>query len=164
MEEVTIQNPVCSQCNLEIVKETKFCANCGFPENGEEKEKAIFHANKVMKKNEVIDNQKKIKSARNTLYWMAGISFVYGLFYFIRIQDSASLIIQTIISMVYLVLAYWSQKKPFAALLSGLLLYLTIIATLAIVEPTSISSGIIFKIIIITFLSKGVYSASQSAK
>jgi len=130
MEEITAQHPLCSQCSAEIIEASKFCTHCGFPENGDEKEKAIFHAKKAMKKNQVKDDHEKINSARNTLYWMA----------------------------------YWSQKKPFAALLSALLLYLMVIAINAIVEPTTIFKGILIKIIILSFLIKGVSSAHQGAK
>ncbi|WP_299223061.1 zinc-ribbon domain-containing protein [uncultured Aquimarina sp.] len=164
MEEITIQHPLCSQCSTEITSETKFCTHCGFPENGDEKEKAVFHAKKAMKKNQTIDDHKKINSARNTLYWIAGINLVFGFIYFFTSQDVASLIVQIIVGAIYLVLAYWSQKKPFAAILSGLLFYLTMIAILAIAEPATIFSGIIFKVIIIAFLVKGVYSASQNSK
>ncbi|MDY8136864.1 zinc ribbon domain-containing protein [Aquimarina sp. 2201CG5-10] len=164
MEEITIQNVSCSQCSTEMTLETKFCTNCGYPQNGNEKEKAVFHANRVMKNSQIKDDEKRIKSARNTLYWMAGLSFAFGLILFFRTQDTIELIVQTIVSGIYLLLAYWSQQKPFAAILSGLLLYLTIIAILAIVDPFTIFSGIIFKVIIIAFLVKGVYSASQNNK
>ncbi|WP_108803447.1 zinc ribbon domain-containing protein [Aquimarina sp. Aq107] len=165
MEEIAIQQPLlCSQCNTEINLESKFCTECGFPENGDEKEKAVYHARKAMKKNQIIDDHKRINSARKTLYWMAGISFVVGLIYFFRTQDTGELIAQMVIAAIYLMLAYWSQKKPFAAILSGLLLYLTILAIITIAEPTTIFKGIIFKIVIIAFLAKGVYSASQYSK
>ncbi|WP_299432901.1 zinc ribbon domain-containing protein [uncultured Aquimarina sp.] len=164
MEEITIQQPLCSQCNTEITLETKFCTNCGFPENGDEKEKAIYHAKKAMKKNQIKDNDKKINSARTTLYWMAGIFFVSGLFLFFILDDIGTLIAGVILAVIYLVLAYWSQKKPFAAILSGLLLYLMVIALNVIMEPTTLFKGIIMKIIILSFLIKGVYSASQNSK
>ncbi|MDH7448370.1 zinc-ribbon domain-containing protein [Aquimarina sp. 2201CG14-23] len=164
MEEIAIQQPLCSQCSAEITSTSKFCTHCGFPENGDEKEKAVFHAKKAMKKNEIMDDHKRISSARNTLYWIAGINLVLGFIHFFASQDIASLIVQIIVGAIYLVLAYWSQKKPFAAILSGLLFYLTMIAILAIAEPATIFSGILFKIIIIAFLAKGVYSASQNSK
>jgi len=164
MEEITIQYPVCSQCSTEMISASKFCTHCGFPEQGDEKEKAIFHAKKVMKKNQVADDHKKINSARNTLYWMAGIFFVFGLFYFFTTNDTGTLIVNVILAVIYLVLAYWSQTKPFAALLSALLLYIMVIALNAIVEPMSLIQGILFKIIIIAFLVKGINSASQQSK
>jgi len=164
MEEITIQQPLCSECSTEIITASKFCANCGFPENGDEKEKAVFHAKKVMKKNEIMDDHKKINSARNTLYWMAGIFFVFGLFYFFTTEDVGVLIVNTILSAIYLVLAFWSQKKPFAAILSALFLYVTVIVLNAIEEPLTLVQGILFKIIIFSFLIKGLYSAPRSKK
>ncbi|GAA4111582.1 hypothetical protein GCM10022393_09400 [Aquimarina addita] len=164
MEEITIQSALCSQCNFGITLETKFCTHCGFPEHGDEKEQAVFHANKVMKKSKIKDDAKKINSARKTLYWMAGIFFVFGLFYYFTLQDISVLLVNVVLAVIYLVLAYWSQKKPFAALLSALLLYLTVVAMNAIAEPVSLFQGIIFKILIISFLIKGINSASQTAK
>lgn len=164
MEEITIQHPLCSQCSTEITEASKFCTYCGFPENGDEKEKAIFHAKRAMKKNQIKDAHKKINSARNTLYWMAGLFFITGLFIFFTVDDMATLIASTILAIIYLVLAYWSQKKPFAALLSALLLYLMVIAVNAIVDPTTLYKGILIKIIILSFLMKGISSSYQGAK
>lgn len=164
MEDITIPRILCSQCETEINSETKFCTNCGYPENGDEKEKALFHANKVMKKSQTKDDQKKIKSARNTLYWIAGIFFVSGLFLFFVSKDIPTLIFSAILAAIFLVLAYWSQHKPFAALLSALLLYIMVIALNAIVEPMTIFKGVLVKVIILSFLIKGVYSASQNDK
>ncbi|MGY3791625.1 zinc-ribbon domain-containing protein [Aquimarina sp. 433] len=164
MEEITIQLPHCSQCNEEMLSNAKFCTYCGFPENGDDNEKAKFHAQKVLKKSQIREDRKKISSARNTLYWMAGIFFVSGLILFMNLGDIAVLIAGAILAIIYLVLAYWSQKKPFAAILSGLLLYLMVIAANVIVEPSSLFKGILLKVIILSFLIKGMYSASQSIK
>ena len=164
MEEITLSGAICSQCSAAITSDSKFCTNCGFPENGNEKEKTVFHANRAIKNNQIKDDKEKVNSARKTLYWMAGISFASGLIYFFMTQDITELIAQAIIAVIYLILAYWSQKKPFAAILSGLLLYLTIIAIMAIGDPLTIFRGVFIKILIIAFLVKGVYSASQIAK
>ena len=42
------------------------------------KDVAQFHAKNAMKKNQHMDADKKIKSARNTLYVMAGITIVFA--------------------------------------------------------------------------------------
>ncbi|MCK8522607.1 hypothetical protein M0D21_13565 [Aquimarina sp. D1M17] len=164
MEDLIQRETLCSQCNTPINGKTKFCANCGYPENGTEKEQSVYHANKVMKKNQVKEDQNRIKSGRNTLYWIAGISFFFGLITFLLNDDSTTFIVQIILAIIYLILAYWSQKKPFAALLSALLLYVLLIAADVVVEPASIFRGIIVKIIIISFLIKGVNSALQNSK
>ncbi len=164
MEEMVLPQTLCSQCNTTINTETKFCTNCGYPENGTEKEQATYHAQKVMKKSQAKDDHKRIKSARNTLYWIAGIFFVSGLFMYYTLQDNAILVTNVIVATIYLVLAYLSQEKPFVAILSGLLLYILVIALNGIVEPATLFKGILVKIIILSFLIKGVYSASQNAK
>ncbi|GAA0716484.1 hypothetical protein GCM10009430_12240 [Aquimarina litoralis] len=147
-----------------MLDNAKFCTYCGFPENGDDNEKAKFHAQRVLKKSQIREDRKKISSARNTLYWMAGIFFVSGLILFMNLGDIAVLIAGAILAIIYLVLAYWSQKKPFAAILSGLLLYLMVIVVNIIDEPSRIFEGILLKIIILSFLIKGMYSASQSVK
>ncbi|GAA4276799.1 zinc ribbon domain-containing protein [Aquimarina mytili] len=164
MEDVTVTKILCSQCNTEINSEAKFCTHCGYPENGDEKEKAKFHANKVMQKNKGFNDAKKIKSARNTLYWMAGIFLVSGLFLFFTLNDITILVANLILVVVYLILAYWSKQKPFAALLSALLLFLMVIALNTVLDPSSLFKGILIKIILLSFLIKGVYSASPNAK
>ena len=73
----------CSLCNSLIDDESVYCSECGYPEKGTEKEVAVFHANKVMEKNKNFDAAKKIKSARNVLYVMAGISFLSGDYIFL---------------------------------------------------------------------------------
>lgn len=164
MEEITIQTLRCSQCNEEMLGNAKFCTYCGFPENGDDHEKAKFHAQKVLKKSQIKEDRKKISSARNTLYWMAGIFFISGLVLYTNLDDIIVLIAGVILAVIYLVLAYWSQKKPFPAILSGLLLYLMVIVVNSIDEPSRIFEGILLKIIILSFLIKGMYSASQSIK
>ncbi|WP_179009170.1 zinc ribbon domain-containing protein [Winogradskyella forsetii] len=154
----------CSKCNTAILQENIFCQECGFPENGTEKDVAQFHARNVMKKNEHMDADKKIKSARNVLYVIAGITILAGLFYFFRDQDIAILVTNVILGIIYLVLGSWTSKKPLIAILLGLFLYLTTIIIAAIVDPATIIRGIIFKILIIAYLGKGVYSASSIKK
>lgn len=154
----------CSKCNTPITLETVFCSECGYPEHGTEQDVAKFHARNVMKKNEHIDADKKIKSARNVLYVMAGITFLFGFIYFFQDQDIAILVTNVVLGLIYLVLGSWTSKKPLVAILLGLLLYLTTIIISAIVDPATIIQGIIFKILIIAYLGKGVYSASSIKK
>jgi hypothetical protein len=158
------QATTCSKCDSIIEIENIFCSNCGYPEHGTEKDIAVFHANKAMERNKNMDAGKKIKSARNTLYVMAGVTFVFGVFLFFQDYDSAVLITNVILSLIYLVLGYWSMKKPVMALLLGLLLYLTTIIISAVFEPTTLVRGILWKVIIIAFLGKGLYSALSIKK
>jgi len=164
MEEVTIPEKVCSHCNASLEVNQKFCTSCGYPEDGTEKEKAVFHADSVMAHSKSKEAPKFIRRARNTLFFIAGITFLYGVFIFFSQDDSATLIVAALMTVIYVILGFWSQQKPLVALVLALLLYVTNIVLNAIIEPTTIHKGIIMKIIIIVFLAKGINSALHLRK
>ncbi|MFH4964698.1 hypothetical protein V8G69_06805 [Gaetbulibacter sp. M235] len=163
-EDIVTKLLECSICKTTLDSGSVYCSNCGFPENGTEKEIAIFHANKVIENRKIKDADDKIKSARNTLYVMSGISLVFGVILFFSMNDVSILITNVVLSIIYLVLAFWSSQKPLMALLLGLLLYLTTIIISAVVNPTTIIKGFLWKILIIAYLGKGIYSASAIKK
>ena len=77
-------------------------------------------------------------------------------------------IIDWIIAAIFIGLGVWSFYKPYVALISGLIFYLSLNLLFAIVDPMTIIKGIILKIIIISYLiysikvAKNERSASQS--
>ncbi|CAM1362024.1 conserved membrane hypothetical protein [Tenacibaculum sediminilitoris] len=154
----------CSFCKEQIEKDVVFCSNCGHPENGTDKERAQFFAKRAMEKSKNIGAGEKIKSARNTLFVLCGIMIVYGFIYYFSTKSILDLGVNFFVALIYLALAFWSEKKPFIALLSGLLLYLTLIIISAIIDPTSIVKGILWKFLIISYIGKGLYSAFDLQK
>lgn len=161
MEKVITLNTCCSQCRSEIQFDQKFCTICGFPEKGTEHEQSSFHAQQVLKRREGDEASKKIKKARNSLFVISGFSFLVGIFYFFKLDDSGVLIASTVLAVCYLFLGFWSQKKPLVALVLGLLVYLTVLVLNGILEPETIYKGIVIKIFIIGFLANGINSALQ---
>ncbi len=155
----------CTHCKVEMKAEAVFCPSCGYPEKGTDLEKSKFIANNIMNKNEHFDADKKVKSARNTLYILAAATFVLN---FIQTtyqhEDLSIFIVGLILSVSFLVLGVWSKKKPLAALLSALLLYITLIILNGILDPTTLYQGILWKVLIISYLGKGVYSANAYQK
>lgn len=165
MEQQSItQSLECSICKSTVNTESVYCSNCGFPQNGTDKEVSIFHANRVMENRKIKDAADKISSARKTLYVMSGLSLIIGIILFFTMDDVSILISNVVLSVIYLMLALWSSQKPLMALLLGLLLYLTTIIITAVVDPTTIIRGFIWKILIIAYLGKGIYSASTIRK
>lgn len=154
----------CSNCSLNMGSEDLFCQSCGFPEKGTSQEKAKFHAKNVMQKSNKEDADKKVKSARNTLYIVGAFTGVVGIGSFFFLDDIALLVTNIILALIYAALGIWSTKKPLAALLSGLLLYITVIVLNGILEPQTLYKGIIWKVLIITYLGKGLYSANLVQK
>ena len=53
-------------------------------------------------------------------------------------------------------LYFWSKKNPFAAMVTALTVYLSVIVLSAIIDPHSIYQGIIIKIFVITALINGI--------
>ncbi len=164
MEELVTQELSCTQCQSLIKEEQKFCSGCGFPQRGTAGEKAKFHAEQSMARGKSREAPKLIKQARNTLFFVAGITFLYGIIIFFAQDDTATFIAAAIMTIIYLILGFWSQQKPLIALVLGLLLYLTNIVLSAIIEPETIHKGIIIKVIVIVFLIKGINSALHLRK
>lgn len=155
----------CTHCKVEIKTEAVFCPSCGYPEKGTDIEKSKFIANNIMNKNEHFDADKKVKSARNTLYILAAATFVLNFIQTTFQHEELSIfVVNLILSVSFLVLGVWSKKKPLAALLSALLLYITIVIINGIFEPETLYQGILWKVLIISYLGKGVYSANAYQK
>ncbi|MEP2937531.1 MAG: hypothetical protein ABJM06_09360 [Gilvibacter sp.] len=163
MEELTL-DPRCTNCEEPIMGKPKFCVNCGFPENGTEQEKSKFIAEKAILKSKQKEAPKRIKSARNTLFIVGGWQMLSSLVIFFLQDDMIELIAGAVVFVIFLLLGFWSQKKPLIALILGLLVYLTLIGLGAIGDPSSLAKGIIIKVVIIAFLAKGINSALELRK
>ncbi|MGB6268617.1 MAG: hypothetical protein WBF67_06345 [Olleya sp.] len=162
--EISINQIECNHCDTLINEDVAFCTACGYPVQGDEQDVAKFYAKRVMNKRKNSDAKQKIKSARNTLYVIAGFVILFGLFVYYQNDDMPVLIVNVIIGCIYIFLGSWSEEKPLVALLLGLLLYITTIVISAIADPLSLVSGIIWKVLIIAYLGKGIYSASSINK
>src|SRR5690606_15158409 len=159
--ELIIAPRVCSECNSEMQLEQKFCNDCGYPEGGTTQEQSGFHARQVMKKRGHSEASSTIKKGRNTLFVISAIAFLSGLYYFFKLDDSSVLIVNTVLSISYLCLGFWSQKRPLVALILGLMVYLTTLVLTGLIEPETIYKGILLKIFILVYLGKGINSALQ---
>lgn len=165
MEEEILNSLQCSFCDAPMAENQVFCVSCGFPEKGTEQERSKFHANRILEMRKSSDARSGISSARNTLFIIAALTMLWGIFYFFQLgKDSEVLITYTILSVMYLMLGYWSQQKPLVALILGLLVYITIIVIAAIFDPSTIFSGIIVKAFVIIYLGKGINSALHLKK
>jgi hypothetical protein len=158
----------CKCCFEKINPVDQFCQKCGFPLKGSDSEQQEFMYRRSFKKSELDFLAKKIESAATTLYVLAGLSFLIGIVYFFinRTTDdgSALLITYTIIAVIYLLLGVWSKTKPLASIISGMVLYVLLEIMGAIDNPLNIFKGIILKVIIISYLIKGLMSALEAEK
>lgn len=165
-EELTAEPtiPLCTHCETVITQDTAFCPECGYPEKGTEQDVAKFYARRAMAKNNTIDAEEKINSARNTLFVIGGVVMLFGFINFYIDEDNTKLIVNFIICAIYILLGFWTKQKPLVALLLGLLLYITTVVISAIFEPVTLFKGILWKVLIIGYLGKGIFSASAIKK
>jgi ribosomal protein L37E len=164
-----IQQPeLCACCMHTYDTTTVFCNHCGYPLQGTKKQQDDYIANRTVKEIDLAGLNKKIETASNSLYWIAGIFAVSTVFSFFRTADGADLSLFLITSILligaFLAFAIWSKTKPAAALISGLSLYLIVQILNAVDNPLSIVSGIIFKIFIIAYLIKGILAVLEVEK
>lgn len=107
-----------------------------------------------------------VRQARNTLFVVAGIQFIFGLITIYPIEDVAvkwtTFGIAVFISAIFVGLALWTKKKPYTAILSGLIIYCLLILIDVFYQPSSIIKGLIMKIIIIVYLVKGLSNAKET--
>lgn len=57
-----------------------------------------------------------------------------------------------------------ANKVPYAALLSGIIMYFLVIGLSALGDPSSIANGLIIKVIVIFYLFKGMRAAQKFKK
>jgi len=154
-------NKTCNNCEKPIEVEDNFCEYCGYPTNGSEDDLKRYRWRLESLKNIEKDVLKKVKQGRNTLYIVGVLNLVAGLFSSAKTENPAFFISGAVLAIFYLLLGQWSFKKPFPAMLTGLIVYGLLQTYSAILEPTTIISGAFIKIFVVVFLVKGIQNAKK---
>ncbi len=108
--------------------------------------------------------ESKVKNAKMWLFIVGGFTIALALFYFFfryHQLNVLSTVIDCTIGLVYIGLAFFVNKKPYTAVLVGLILYISTIVLTGVFDPTTLMSGWLFKIIIIAALVSGLKAAKQ---
>jgi len=163
-----LPNDVCTSCYSKYEPADAFCYGCGYPLHGTQQEKDFFTSERNVKEIDLADLSETVRKACNSLYWIAGLLVISTIFGYATAQleedKMANLITGVILFVAFLGFGLWSKSKPAAALISGLSLYIIIHLLSAIINPVSIFSGIIIKVIIIVYLIKGIRSVLEVDK
>jgi hypothetical protein len=104
---------------------------------------------------------KHIRKARNTLFAVAAINLL-GLYPMLPIDNSVKTVITVIVVLIagiFVALGFWTKKKPYTAILTGLIVYVSILALDTIAQPLSLVQGWWAKVFIILFLVLGLGNA-----
>lgn len=159
---------LCNCCSVKYEALDAFCNSCGFPLQGTKQEQDFYISERNVKEIELIDLDEKVETARKSLYWISGLtlfSLVFVAFKPAPDEDISFTVVTTIVlAAAFLGLAVWGKTRTSTALISGLSLYLIIHILNALVDPRTIISGIIVKVIIIGYLIKGIKSVIEREK
>lgn len=155
-------NVTCENCKAVVEASKKFCPHCSFPIGGTEEEQRSFRLTVSSRKRLLSDANDKIKSAKQIMYVLAGLIFIFGLIQGFANDDFGTMIVNLCISLLYLILAAWANKNPFGAILTAFIIYVSLILVNAVIEPTTLFSGIIMKVIVIGGFIKGTRSAKEA--
>ena len=103
---------------------------------------------------------KTVRKARNALFWAGGLYFFWEVIGMVRSEVGFSftwLIIALIQSGIFIGLAFWTKKKPYTAVLCGLIYFIVLIILVAVLYgmvqgstgvAKALFSGIIIKVVI----------------
>jgi hypothetical protein len=153
---------VCDNCRAENPSTQKFCSSCSYPISGSLEDRQQFVVTIGKHKLLIKRAKEKISTAKIIIYVIAGFTFLAGVFAYFKYDDFTLMIVNLFISLLYLILAAWADKNPFAAILTAFILYVTVILINAVVEPGSLFSGILWKVIFIGAFIKAIRSAQEA--
>jgi hypothetical protein len=107
---------------------------------------------------------KHVRNARILLFVLAGLTLL--LLVSAAPFDTLGRIISggiiVLFAGVFVVLALWTKKRPFTALLCALIFYVSIIGIAAILDPSTIIQGWIWKVVIIILLILGLRNGKEA--
>lgn len=110
---------------------------------------------------------KHIRQARNAIFVTAGILVLNLFILAATVPDSYDYLwidftIWGLFIAGFIALGIWTKKKPYYAIIGSLILYAVFIILNAVFDITTVYKGIIFKIIIIVLLIKGLNDAREA--
>ncbi len=110
---------------------------------------------------EAADNKKLLNKGRYSLIFIGGLYILVGIYeaFFMSGHQLLFGIIDWGIALIFIGIGIWSFYKSFVALVTGLAVYILLILLFALVDPTTIFKGIIWKAMIISFLFYAIKTA-----
>ncbi|MDC7996508.1 hypothetical protein [Gilvibacter sediminis] len=149
----------CPNCYVEIQGKPMACVACEYPLEGTPEQQKKFMASKAHLLKEQKRATKVIAEARNILFLAGAFELFGGVYNWFQQEDVLALVFSGVLFLVYLLLGYWSQSNPLEALIGGMAFFLLLVLISGMLNPESLGKGIIFRIIVLVLLAKGINSA-----
>lgn len=109
-----------------------------------------------------------IRKARNALFFVGALMFVVDMVIVMINKDTYAdgaiwviVAIDVCILATFIGLGLWSKRKPYTALLAGLITFCAVQVGAMFLDPTNIYKGILVKILVITTLIAGIKKAKR---
>jgi FtsH-binding integral membrane protein len=129
----------------------------------EKKDDIIADYYDEVKEQEKQQHESGIKNARTALYVTAVLVFIGEI---LGVALTGAELTPLLIGIalveggIFAALAYWTRKKPFSAIIVGLILFILLwVANIILAEGASKANGLIFRIIIIVYLVQAIKPA-----
>ena len=107
-----------------------------------------------------------IKKARNALFFAGGLMFVVDMFMLLMQNEQMSetylailIAFDVILLASFIGLGFWTKRKPYTAILVGLILFCAVQVLAMIGDPTNIYKGVIVKVVVVASLISGLKKA-----
>ena len=104
-----------------------------------------------------------VKKARNILFAIAAIQLIgiYFAFEQYGMERTITLALAIGLALIFFFLGLWTKRKPYDAIITGIVVYSILIIGNAIFEPATILQGLIFKIVIFVLLITALSNAKE---
>ena len=128
--------------------EGQFCEKCGA-----DQEALSFERDKAR-----LLQAGPLRAARSSLLWVGILTALGQIFAFAQSggSDATGLIVGLGVAALYAGLWQWSKQQPLGATGAGLGIYVTLLVGTAVVAPATLAQGLIFKIVVLVLLIRGV--------
>jgi peptidoglycan/LPS O-acetylase OafA/YrhL len=135
------------------------------PDNAEKNADSIFSGEEFS----MAGYDKHIRQARNAIFVAAAVLAINLIILAASIPDSyeylwLDMCIWGAFLAGFIVLGFWTRKKPYSAIVGALILYAVFIALNASLDITTLYKGAILKVIIIVLLVKGLKDAREAQR
>jgi hypothetical protein len=127
---------------------------------GSPQEESIFEASDFSTRR----YEKKIRNARIILFIIA-CAHVLAIFTTLKMPEPEiwfAMGIDAVVALVFFALAFWTKQKPYTALLTAIIVYVSLIVIGGIVDPSTQYKGLFIKIIFIVMLIQGIRDGKQA--
>ncbi len=134
------------------------------PDQQKAEENVIADYYDGMKQLEMQGHETSIRKARNTLFVAAVLVFIGEMYSISQLPDGISPLAITIVlieSGIFVALAFWTKKRPYSAILTGIILIFLYWGLSVYASPENIFRGVLARIVMIVYLVRATGDAKK---